>query len=114
MFWTPPAITISAVPLSTACAAKCTACCEDPHWRSIVTPGTVWGSPATSAEVRAMSPAWAPIVSAQPKITSSTPTGSIPVRSTSARIAQAPRSAGWISDRPPARLPTGVRTASTM
>ena len=36
MFCTPPATTRSLVPLITACAAKCTACCDEPHWRSIV------------------------------------------------------------------------------
>src|SRR6202035_181334 len=48
MFCTPPATTRSAVPLSTAWAAKCTACWEEPHWRSTVTPGTASGRPAAS------------------------------------------------------------------
>src|ERR1700683_1500710 len=39
MFCTPPATTTSAVPDMTACAAKCTACCEEPHCRSMVVPG---------------------------------------------------------------------------
>ena len=60
MFCTPPATTRSAVPLITACAAKCTACCEEPHCRSTVTPGTSSGSPAASHAVRAMSPACVP------------------------------------------------------
>jgi hypothetical protein len=68
---TPPASTTSCVPLITACAAKCTACCELPHWRSTVVPGTLSGMPAASHAVRAMSPASAPMVSTQPKITSS-------------------------------------------
>jgi hypothetical protein len=34
MLSTPAAITTSMVPDITACAAKCSACCEDPHWRS--------------------------------------------------------------------------------
>ena len=37
---TPPAMTTSFTPDITACAAKCTDCCEEPHWRSMVTPGT--------------------------------------------------------------------------
>jgi hypothetical protein len=41
MVCTPPASITSWVPLITACAAKCTACCEEPHWRSIVVPGTL-------------------------------------------------------------------------
>ena len=31
MFCTPPATMRSLVPLITACAAKCTACCDEPH-----------------------------------------------------------------------------------
>ena len=53
MFCTPPATTRSAVPLSTAWAAKCTACCDEPHCRSTVTPGTASGRPAASQAVRA-------------------------------------------------------------
>ncbi len=71
MVCTPPARITSCVPLITACAAKCTACCELPHWRSTVVPGTCSGMPAASHAVRAMSPASAPMVSTQPKITSS-------------------------------------------
>ena len=48
MFCTPPATTRSSVPDITACAAKCTACCDEPHCRSMVTPGTSSGSPAAS------------------------------------------------------------------
>ena len=113
MFCTPPATTRPQVPLRTACAAKCTACCDEPHCRSTVTPGTVSGRPATRAQVRAMSPAWAPMVSAQPKMTSSMAAGSTPVRSTSERMTCAPRSAGCVLARPPRRRPTGVRIAST-
>src|ERR1700733_6901974 len=40
--------------------------------------------------------------------------GSIPVRSTSSVSTTADRSAAGIGDNPPLRLPTGVRTASTM
>ena len=76
MFCTPPATTRSAVPLSTACAAKCTACWDEPHCRSTVTPGTASGRPAASQAVRAMSPACGPTVSTQPNTTSSTATGS--------------------------------------
>ena len=61
-----------------ACAAKCTACWEEPHCRSMVTPGTSSGSPAASQHVRAMSPACGPTVSTQPKTTSSTAAGSTP------------------------------------
>ena len=114
MFCTPPATTRSAVPDSTAWAAKCTACCEEPHCRSTVTPGTDSGSPAASQAVRAMSPACGPTVSTQPKTTSSTSAGSIPVRASRAAMTCAPRSAGCAAARPPPRRPTGVRTASMM
>ena len=85
MFCTPPATTRSAVPLSTAWAAKCTACWDEPHCRSTVTPGTASGRPAASHAVRAMSPACGPRVSTQPNTTSSTASGSTPVRASSAR-----------------------------
>ena len=45
MFCSPPATTRSWVPDMTPCAAKCTACCEEPHCRSMVTPGTWSGQP---------------------------------------------------------------------
>src|SRR5579884_615149 len=61
-----------------------------------------------------MSPASPPTVSTQPKTTSSMAAGSTPVRSISARMLWAPRSAGWTLESPPPRLPTGERTASTM
>ena len=51
---TPPAITTSCTPAITACAAKCTACCDEPHWRSTVVPGTVSGSVDDSTALRAM------------------------------------------------------------
>ena len=114
MFCTPPATTRSWVPDITPWAAKCTACWEDPHCRSIVTPGTWSGRPATSHAERATSPACEPIVSQQPRITSSTAPGSTPVRRTSAAIECAARSAEWTPASAPPRLPTGVRTASMM
>ena len=114
MFCRPPATTRSWVPDMTPWAAKWTACCEEPHWRSMVTPGTWSGSPATSQAVRATSPACEPMVSQQPMITSSTAPGSMPVRSTSAFSTWAPRSAECTLASEPPRLPTGVRTASTM
>ncbi len=114
MFCTPPAMIRSLVPDITACAAKCTACCDEPHWRSIVTPGIASGIPAASQQVRAMLPACGPIASTHPKMTSSTASGSRSERSISARSTWAPRSAGWAVDSPPPRLPTGVRIASTM
>ena len=52
---------VAACPTSRACAAKCTACCDEPHCRSTVVPGTSSGKPATSQQVRAMSPACGPM-----------------------------------------------------
>ena len=45
MFSTPAAITTSYAPAITPCAAKCAACCDEPHWRSIDVPTTVSGKP---------------------------------------------------------------------
>ena len=114
MFSTPAAMTRSCVPDITPCAAKCSACWDEPHCRSIVTPGTLCGRPAESHAVRAMSPACGPSCATHPMITSSTAEGSIPVRSTSSRRTCAPRSAGWTAASAPLRVPTGVRTAPTM
>jgi len=41
---TPAAITTSMAPDITACAAKCSACCDEPHCRSIEVPGTLSGN----------------------------------------------------------------------
>src|SRR5689334_16369254 len=61
-----------------------------------------------------MSPACGPNVSTQPKMTSSTASGSAAgLRSKRAVITCAPRSAGCTCERPPFLRPTGVRTAST-
>src|SRR5918993_1007082 len=60
MFCTPPATTRSWVPDMTPWAAKCTACWEEPHWRSMVTPGTCPGNPATSY--------WRPLTMAHPEL----------------------------------------------
>ena len=49
---TPPAMTMSYWPATMPAAAKWTACCEEPHWRSMVTPVTVSGKPADRAAVR--------------------------------------------------------------
>src|SRR5580658_1729409 len=114
MLSTPAATTRSWVPDSTPCAAKCTACCDDPHCRSMVTPGTDSGSPADSQALRAISIDCGPICETQPMMTSSTAAGSTPVRDTSSASTCAPRSTGWTSARPPFLRPTGVLTAPTM
>ena len=114
MLSTPAATTRSCVPDITACAAKWTACWDDPHCRSMVTPGTLSGRPADSQAFLAMSKVCGPICETHPMITSSTAAGSIPVRSTSPRRAWAPRSTGWTPARDPFRLPIAVRTAPAM
>ena len=82
MFSTPAAMTTSYAPAITPCAAKCAACCDEPHWRSTVVPGTDSGNPAASAALRAMLMPCSPTCMTQPMITSSTSAGSRPLRST--------------------------------
>ena len=84
MLSTPAAMTTSWVPLITACAAKWSACCELPHWRSMVTAGTLSGSVEASTMLRPIWKLCSPIWLTQPTMTSSTAAGSIPLRSTSA------------------------------
>ena len=59
-------------------------------------------------------PACWPTCCTQPQITSSTTAGSKPFRATSAFSTWADRSTAWTAASAPFRLPTGVRTASTM
>jgi hypothetical protein len=111
---TPLAMTTSWVPLITAWAANWSACCEEPHCRSIVTAGTVCGSLDASTALR---PIWKPCSPAwptQPMITSSTAAGSTPARATSASSTSAAMSAGCQSLSAPPRLPPAVRAAATI
>ena len=110
----PAAMTMSWVPLITAWAAKCTDCCELPHWRSIETAGTLSGSLEAITMLRPMWKACSPIWPTQPTITSSIAAPSTPVRSIKALRTAAPRSAGCQSFSAPSRLPPAVRTASTI
>src|SRR5947209_1293789 len=57
---------------------------------------------------------WSPTCDTHPHTTSSMTFGSMPARSTSSLSTTADRSAACMADRAPLRLPTGVRTASTM
>ena len=111
---TPAAMTMSYAPAITPWAAKWTDCCDDPHCRSIVVPGTVSGQPAPSTALRPMFRPWLPTCMTQPMITSSTSAGSRSLRSTSAFSTSAARSAGCQPESFPLRLPPAVRTASTM
>src|SRR3954463_8300288 len=76
---TPPATATSYWPLSTPAAAKCTACCDEPHCRSTVVPGIDSGQRAPSTALRptlsACSPTWLTV----PQMTSSTTAGSMAV-----------------------------------
>ena len=58
-------------------AAKCTACCDEPHWRSSVMPTTDSGQPAANTALRATLAACSPVWLTHPQITSSTSAGSI-------------------------------------
>mmetsp|Transcript_471 Transcript_471/g.842 ORF Transcript_471/g.842 Transcript_471/m.842 type:complete len:385 (-) Transcript_471:73-1227(-) len=112
---TPPAMTMSCVSDITACAAKCSACCPEPHCRSTVTPGVVIGSFLDdNTTLRPTFALCAPTWLTQPKMTSSTRAPSKPTRSTSASHTVAPRSAGCHLASRPLRRPAAVRTQSTM
>ena len=62
------------------------------HWRSMVAPETLVGRPARSRAWRATLPPVEPCCKAQPRITSSTPPGSIPARFTASLITWPPSS----------------------
>jgi hypothetical protein len=111
MLSTPAAITTSWVPDITACAAKCTACCEEPHWRSMVTAGTLSGSFDASTALRPMWKLCSPTWLTQPKITSSIAAGSMPLRSTNAFSTSPAISAGCQPASLPLRRPPAVRIA---
>jgi hypothetical protein len=111
---TPAAITTSIVPDITAWAAKCSACCEEPHWRSIEVPGTLSGSFEAMIALRATLLDCSPTCITQPMITSSTWAGSTLVRSTSSSSTFAARSAGCQPARRPPLRPPAVRAAATM
>src|SRR5437764_5456293 len=98
----------------TPCAAKWADCCDEPHWRSTLVPTTDSGNPAARAALRPMFRPCSPVCMTQPMITSSTSAGSRSLRSTSAFRVSAARSTGCQSFSFPLRLPSAVRTASTM
>ncbi len=114
MLSTPAAMTQSIVPDITAWAAKCTACCDEPHCRSMVTPGTPGGSFEARTAMRPMQPLCSPAWSTQPMITSSTSAGSALVRWSSVSMTCAARSAGCQPESRPPRLPPAVRAAATI
>ena len=91
-----------AVPDSTAWAAKCTACCEEPHWRSMVTPGDVFGQPgrqpAGAGDVAGLRADR--VDAAEDHVLDR---GRVDAGAVDQRLAAtcAPRSAGWTVRRPP-------------
>ena len=112
---TPPAMTTSCVPDMTACAAKWIACCELPHWRSTVVPGTVVGRRSEdSTTPRPTLAVWLPTCETQPMITSSTRAPSASRPPTSASTTAAPSAAGCMWLMRPLRRPPAVRFAATM
>src|SRR5690349_4974844 len=111
---TPPARAESTAPLPTSAVARLVACCDEPHWVSIVVLATVRGRPALSHAVRPMLNACSPTWLTHPVTTWPTAAGSMPERSMAAFCTVASRSAGWTVESPPLRFPTGVRTASTI
>src|SRR6266536_4374148 len=114
MFSTPEATTRSYAPAITPWAAKCAACCEEPHCRSTVVAGTSSGNPAASHALRPTFRDCSPTCDTQPVMLSSTSAGSTPERSTTSFSTVARRSTGWVPASDPFRLPMGLRTASTM
>ena len=115
MFCTPPATTRSWVPDMTPCAAKCTACWEEPHCRSMVTPGHVVGQPGDQPRrARDVAGLRADRVAAAHDHVVDGARVDAGALASSAVSTCAPRSAECTPASAPPRLPTGVRTASTM
>src|SRR5512134_884438 len=113
MFSWPPAITTSASPLATDCAASITAFRPEPHTLLMVMAGIMSGRPALIAAWRAGF--WpTPAVSTCPRITSDTWSGLSPERSRSLRMMCAPRSAAGVRASVPPNLPMALRAAPAM
>ena len=111
---TPHASATSTTPPCTSAVARFVACWLEPHCVSTVVAGTLSGSPADSHAVRVRLNACSPTWLTQPPTIWPTSDGSMPVRSMIAFWTWLSTSAGCMVDRPPFRLPMGVRTASTI
>ncbi len=72
---TPPPITTSWTPTAIWEAARFTACCAEPHWRSIVVAEVSIGKPCCSHALRPTCRPWGPNCATQPAITFSTSAG---------------------------------------
>jgi hypothetical protein len=84
------------------------------HIRSMANPGTVFGSPASSAAVRPMVNPWSPIWVVAATATSSTRSGgSCGLRRMSSRMQRITRSSARVPAYIPPAFPNGVRTPST-
>ena len=103
MFCTPPATTRSFVPLITAWAAKCTACCDEPHWRSMVVPGHLLGQaggePARAGDVAGLRADGVDAAEHDVVDGDRVDAGALDER---LERRGAPRSAGWTCDEPAA------------
>jgi hypothetical protein len=102
------------VPDITAWAAKCSACCDEPHCRSTEVPGTLSGSFEAMMALRATLLDCSPACITQPMMTSSIWSGAAPERSTNASSTEAARSAGCQPERRPPLRPPAVRAAATI
>ncbi|GAA4313966.1 hypothetical protein GCM10023162_20160 [Klenkia terrae] len=97
-------------------AVVVTAVIAPAHIRSIAKPGTLVGSPASSAAVRPMVRPWSPIWVVAAMATSSTRSGGSPgLRRMSSRMQRTTRSSARVWAYMPfgPALPNGVRTPST-
>src|SRR5699024_2676812 len=112
---TPPATTGPDSSSTTLAAALATACRPDEQNLLTVAPATPSGRPAPKAAWRATLRPVVPSGEPQPKTTSSMASGSMPARSTAARIAKAANVGPWVilsSPRP--ALVSGVRAVETI
>src|SRR5262245_9680444 len=111
----PPATTVC-IPSTTICfAAIDTLISPEEHWRSMVWPDTLIGSPAATAHCRATLKPWVPSCSAAPMMRSSISPGSSPARLITSLITGAARVGAVVSLKAPRyALPMGVRAVDTM
>ena len=110
----PHAMPMSMAPAAIRPATRPLACWPLPHWQSTVMAPTCSGSPATSQLTRVMLLDCSPYWVTQPPMTCSTSPASIPAFSTSAFCVAPNSSVACSPDNHPARLPIGLRVASTI
>src|SRR5690606_26348049 len=116
MLSTPPARMTSAWPSMMRSAARAMACRPEEQKRLMVKPGTVGGSPARMAAMRAILIPCSPSGMAQPRMTSALFSAASPgLRRMAARLTMAARSsARWSLRVPLWALQMGVRTPATI